>query len=175
MTLEDLKPFCSTDEMRENLMNPWTRDGFTWATDGRVMIRVPAMDDVPENKSAPDTKTIWIFDKSTDPDFRELPQIPLNQELECPMCEGENPSGKFQCKSCGCKEVVCEKCGGTGRTTSSISVPLGNRLANNLYLIKLAKLPGVKIDFRDRENDMLPFAFIFDGGEGILMVMKGVR
>ena len=44
MTTEQLQAFCSTDPMRPDLTKPFARAGFTWATDGRVLVRVATID-----------------------------------------------------------------------------------------------------------------------------------
>lgn len=54
MTKDDLKPFCLKGEAYgalEALLVPWTKDGFTYATNGHILIRVPAMDDVPADQT----------------------------------------------------------------------------------------------------------------------------
>lgn len=44
--LKLLQTFCSTDLTRPNLQQPFTINGDTYATDGRIVIKVPAVEGV---------------------------------------------------------------------------------------------------------------------------------
>jgi hypothetical protein len=55
----NLPPFCARkSDCRYYLRRPWSRDGHTYATDGRIAVRVPRRDDIPENEEAPDLERI---------------------------------------------------------------------------------------------------------------------
>jgi len=55
----DLSYFCSLELARPYIMQPWTRAGFTYATDGHIMVRVPARADVPDNSEVPDAERVF--------------------------------------------------------------------------------------------------------------------
>lgn len=62
----DYAPWCSLDPHRPNLRNPWTRDGFTWATNGHVLIRTGVNKLVGENERAPSPERVLAgFDAAT--------------------------------------------------------------------------------------------------------------
>jgi len=42
----DLQRFCGTDETRPYLLKPFTRCGKTYATDGRIVVRIPPQDGI---------------------------------------------------------------------------------------------------------------------------------
>ena len=51
MTREDLQPWCYDDpEYRQGMIStPYSQDGYTIATNGHVLIRIPRMNDVARN------------------------------------------------------------------------------------------------------------------------------
>lgn len=65
MTKDDLKPFCLKGEAYgahlKALLVPWTKDGFTYATNDHILIRVPAMDDVPADQTGRVPKAENLF------------------------------------------------------------------------------------------------------------------
>lgn len=85
----DLKPFCGTDETRPYLLKPFSFEDRTYATDGRIMVRVPRMADVPEiTKHADWNKPMEGIDTVTlSPLSLTLPPKPPHGE-ECSACDG---------------------------------------------------------------------------------------
>jgi hypothetical protein len=49
----DLTQFCSKDKHLFSMMAPFSLAGFTWATDGSILVRVPMRSDIPEVCNAP--------------------------------------------------------------------------------------------------------------------------
>ena len=65
MKKEDLMKFCCP--YLKTLREPWTHDGFTYATDGRVLIRIPEKKSIRANPNAPTNGVIKYFKKSPSP------------------------------------------------------------------------------------------------------------
>ncbi len=159
-----LKQFCADDD-RRNIEHPWTRDGFTYCTDGRIIIRQPGRADVPENPSAPNAAGLW-----KDFDMPQIADIHESLWLSLP----EFPPVMFEpCEACGEAGMIgpgCDECEG-GQIALPESVRVHRRLISNYYLAKLALLPNVRIA-PDVGPPTSPMLFRFDGGDGLLM---GVR
>lgn len=122
----DLKSWCDTEPSRYALQEPFTVGDHTYATDGRHLIRVKAID-IPKPKGrVPDVEDLnWpAFDSAT---FKTLSRgevyVPTFQpgiclacrgkEIRCTKCDGE---GYFGC-DCNCDhcdyEEECSNCGGS--------------------------------------------------------------
>ncbi|MCT4492764.1 hypothetical protein [Bosea minatitlanensis] len=79
----DLSHFVCLEEDRPHLQQPWTRGRFTYATDGRIMVRVPARIDVQENADAPEAERILsklTFGGNCDRAIPDLPPLRFAQE-----------------------------------------------------------------------------------------------
>ena len=113
----DLTPFCEDDEedARLFLQNPFSAGEFTYATDGRVLIRVPRRDGVGDG--GPNLEEILpVLEKALSE--RAFGRLPPCETIPgktwppgtCPDCKG---SGKFKnCTKCeGTGEVACGECG----------------------------------------------------------------
>lgn len=192
---ELLRSFCSRDPSRFILMDPFTlADGWTYATDGMVVIRVkgfefkpgkdvtpPRVDKLQEWSSVPRTVVV------------DLPELPPPQRVACAECSG---TGKLEfCRECngrgvlecdmghehectGCNgktapkpDAKCFECDGTGRVEApAVPVRVGRMLLADVYLRKLAALPGLQLF----DNGGTPSGayFMFEGGEGIVMGMR---
>ena len=56
----DLTPFCARPESnRCQIESPWSRGKWTYATDGKIVVRVPRDPEVPENKLAPSAMPLF--------------------------------------------------------------------------------------------------------------------
>src|SRR6266852_1217892 len=110
----DLKSFCETDPdtSRKWLLKPLSSKDWSYATDGRIIVRVPRCPDVPEDEEA-GKKCDLLFEKaSPKPSFAPAPKIelpPAMQDEECASCDGRGHI--HDCPTCGCK---CPDCNGTG-------------------------------------------------------------
>lgn len=170
MTTEDLKPFCSTDKTRPGICEPWSDDRYTYATDGRVLLRVEKIEGVGPHDGTPNNMNmeklgfpVYISDLKWVP----LPSdIPGPEAVACSMC---NNSGFHYCQ-CG-HEHQCEWCKGEGEIHMTVKMMIEYRKFDAEYIRKLAKLPALRVasKFGDR-SAALPFSF--DGGIGLLMPMK---
>lgn len=119
MELAVLQKFCSIDESRPIITKPFTRGEFTYATDGHIGIRVPALPEFPHNDLAPKIEERWIdidaYSEYAPPDLSTttFPETPTDEELEsikCDKCDGE---GEIYCHHCG-YENECKECSGEG-------------------------------------------------------------
>jgi hypothetical protein len=138
----DLQQFCSTDETRHYLLNPFSRDGFTYATNGHIMVRVALRPDVPDvdkkfNQEGPlkDLESATFFR----PSF-ELPPKPVRGE--CPTCEGRG--FKHNCPGCECQ---CGTCDGSGESDGErlFSTSIGPKIFALNYVRQVLSLPGIEL------------------------------
>jgi hypothetical protein len=163
----DLEKFCSTDLTRPYLMKPFTIGEWTYATNGRICVRVPAMAEWPSIE-----KTIAAPELFAAPvtEFRPLPKIefpPPDEDDECESCNGRGC--EHDCPDCEC---ICEQCNGTGEVPpySNVSVEIGNGIYAGRYIHLLQSLPSVEIGPPHKRERM---QFRFAGGEGCLMPRNG--
>ena len=168
IAIELLKKFCSTDTTRLAINSPFSQEQWTYATDGRVIVRVPRLADVPENEKAPKNidENIWRKNPGLT-GWQDLPTYPKPTEVECETCGG---GGVHEC-SCG-DSHGCANCDGSGIVPEPVvGVKIGRQHAANNYLHLLSELPSVKIS-ESAVDEHHALHFIFDGGEGLLMPYK---
>ncbi len=165
MTPAELQPFCSTDENRPSLALPFFCNGWIYATDGRVIVRVPCDDDrfgggeLSSRTDTPDAAALFRWTKG--PAAVGLPSgLPSPSEVPCPDCEG-----------CGGKECdmghthECPKCGGDGVVTVDPAVEIGGMFFGCRRLRLIAALPGVQLWPTPGQSVCV---FTFEGGDGLL-------
>ena len=173
ITLDMMLPFCSDDECRYAISKPFTIGEWTYATDGKVMLRVPSSAvNVPQDAdfNPPNAAVIFKFHDWENKDgYNSIPEIPeWPATIVCKHCEG---FGIIECSHCG-SMVECTSCGGEGETEPfPLPMLVGDVLFNVKYLMLLATLPGVKVRRGSNPADKLA-TFIFDGGDGVLMGFK---
>lgn len=101
----DLQRFCAIDDIRDYLLKPWRFDGWVYATNGHICVRVPdnGSPDTPERTSKhPKAHELFVNTFGDGPDFLPMPDLPAGEE--CPSCKG---AGLFSAKK-------CEACDGEG-------------------------------------------------------------
>lgn len=182
----DLQSFCAKDDIHSYMLEPFVIDGFTYATNRHIVVRVPGGEARPD-QSLPD-RTVAAVRKlfaTEHTDFQSLPEIP--EPETCPDCEGTGRIEEGECPDCGGlgefthgnHDYECKECDGTGEVHS---VDCSNRDCNDgvlfqpmqigaakfqvCYLFLISKLPNARISV---PNDRDAAAFTFDGGEGRLM------
>ena len=164
----DLAPFCEkADGYRLNIKRPFSRAGFTWATDGRILVRVPLRADVEENPNAPHAER--LFPDLADVTFAPLPSVKwpeMPTRAECKWCEGRGT--QHDCPHCTC---TCNECEGTGKDISAAGVIVRGLHFNVAYIRLLLALPGLEFTTKPKEGQPAPFRF--EGGEGVLVPMRG--
>jgi hypothetical protein len=149
----DLKPFCAKD--REEIQKPWSHGGYTWATNGHIIIRVPENKDIPDNPKAPDGMKVWPKEPE---EYFDIPAIP--------------PVKYDPCQWCGEYEGVCEECYGEARFERREGIRIGPTLYSSIYLRMIENFPEIKFGPHIiKPGDRRPSAaiFKFKGGEGLLM------
>lgn len=171
ISLELLQTFCGTDESQIVFTKPFSDDLWTYASDGRILVRVPKMEH-PANEAPklaemlPKVQEIFSSEIS-DGNFMELPKEPEHRwGEECDACDG---TGKTS------TERDCDNCY-EGRKFGDLAIDFGTQKLNPIYLLKLAELPNVRAacakDLSDLSSNKAAVTFVFDGGDGRLMGMK---
>lgn len=173
LTVEQMKPFCSTELSRPYLHTPFSLGEFTVATNGHILVRVPRMANVAEISQILSVDALFH-----DPvkGYRELGRldIPVVAETieKCGDCNGRGTYGHaHDCPDCTCDET-CEECNGTGKVTRipKISVEIGGLIFDAKYVRMLLALPNLQIEGRLKKAERMRFTF--DGGDGALMPMR---
>lgn len=167
----DLQPFCGEPEAcwRHAIGEPWIADGWKYATDLRMLVRLPAGPGrKPDN--VPDAASLF---SDFDPELCK-DQLPIwdgslyeyQEDCDYPQCHGGKISGGK--RSCN----VCQGKGWTPETMATTVEFQGFNFDGNLVQI-VHGLPGVKgyvkplTVGRDAHGQL---QFIFgDGGQGMLM------
>ena len=167
----DLTVFCSGPD-RPIFMTPWTRDGYTYATDGHVLVRVPHWDDIPNNDKAPDVAGRYAFKKPVAEPV-EIPALPPPELEPCPWCDDEEDG-----EECfGCTEARnCTGWKGGGIVRKRVEVTVGGVLYADRYIELIKELPGLKFypaPYSGANRKANAAYFTFDGGDGLLMPLKG--
>jgi len=164
IAIADLLKFCTTS-WRETLKSPFSRAGYTWATDGHIMLRVALRDDVPENDDAPRVEKVW-----TDYNGEFVPvtpfKLPSPSEFECDACRGRGT--KHDCPNCQC---MCRQCAGSGKDGSNIFISVGPSAVSWRSAALMMTLPALEVEVPAvATQDRLHFQFA--GGEGIVMLAE---
>ena len=166
ITLDQLKTFCAHDGERLTINRPFSQDSWTYATDGRMIIRVPRMADVPEYDDSPKEIDARVF--AAHPitgNWFKIPDGLSDKPNKCDNCKG---SGKFQCD---CENIHdCGKCDGSGNSPKETAIKVGSQFAGHLLLKRLTGLPNVEIC--NGKEKLSALGIRFDGGEGRLMPIK---
>ena len=168
MKLDELKSFCGseiTEPFREYLHAPFSRGDFTFATDGKIMVRVSRVRSI--TAEAKEIKHLYRpLEGLQGAEFRVLPRaiLPEVRTEECDVCEGRGTL--HDCPDCECG---CEKCNGTGDQNEKISVAVDGVPFALRYIKKLLALPHIAVAKAEFEK---PLLFQFLGGVGSLMPLR---
>jgi hypothetical protein len=165
----NLQPFCSTDASRPGLLQPFSLGGYTYATNGQILVRVPRREDVPERVAAPNPTR--HFADVSHVSWRPLRtvNIPAAIKKPCPSCDGRGT--EHDCPNCECE---CDDCGGSGTVVGLASISIGAGPFNAEYVRLLASLPGILVpETVEAGPNPPPMPFKFDGGDGVLMGLTG--
>ncbi len=174
MSSLDLAKFCSLPPLRLNLERPFSIGEYTFATDSRIIVRVPRIPDVavPEDQTiAQKVLSLFAdFDDSVLAPFTPVP-LPAARTHVCDTCYGIGELKHADCPNC--TGHTCHDCDGTGKGD-----PYGHQSGyfrgatfDLYYWSLLQELPGLCLPRTCHEQDPLPFSF--DGGVGYLMPMLG--
>ncbi len=121
----DITKFCAEEDGRYGLSRPWSKDGWRYATDGRIVVRVPT--DEPDSERAMCAELLPLFAGRALTEDREHWQlVPTHdgkgKDWEEPACCGADDPPKA-CKRWGkCSYSEDGKCTNTvkGRTFGPI-------------------------------------------------------
>lgn len=131
MTLDDLKKFSADkDDPHWYIREPWTRDGYTYATNGHILVCVPAVAYALENDRAPDIAALMA--KQAEPTaWLPVPEVMTPALEECPGCHGDKVCLCSRCDS----EHDCGRCSGAGEVEPKPNpVAVGNAYFADKYL-----------------------------------------
>ncbi len=143
-TLLDLQAYCSTDPRRAKQLGvPWSDGSYSYACDGRMLLRVPRRSEIAERDTAPGVAHL-VAGTSGEEHF-PLPLQPL--------------------------PAACAECDGTGLVPMVVPVGFGPQYISNLYLARLHALPGARLANHPSDKNG-PLHFHFDGGDGVVMPIK---
>lgn len=166
----DLMQFClKNDGIRPYLEKPFRIGNHTYATNGHVLVRVPA-EDGDEPLSSGGLKLMQA----------SLEKI-LAYQLDAvyaPLCVLLPPTGTRECSNCGGygkweaergKFISCEDCDGAGKVEKQTSVSIAGVPFQAKYIAQIAALPEAEFP-TNPINDPCPFRFA--GGSGAIMPMR---
>lgn len=158
----NLKPFCNTnneDMFQAKTSLPFHQGGWTYATDRRIILRLPQRRDIKE-----------VSDKPPDLNKSKLPWIHDNVSQWIPLPTEIPPLLKEKCY-CGGDYKECLDCNGSGEEEKPEAVPVGGKLISNKYLLLIKTLPNPMLA-PDATKNLEACLFKFDGGVGLIMPMR---
>jgi hypothetical protein len=183
----DLQQFCVKEEKDtewlKSLMKPWVANGWEYAADCGIAIRIPTTKSAtppPEchRNYHPEIERSFATDAIPEDELTPWPQRNICETCNgtgvkgtqiCSKCNGD---GYFLCSECG-SEAECPKCGRSGHVPRKCSDCGGKNLVqmDSCYVSatnyqRINTLPNL----RYKENNNNPIYFRFDGGEGSVMI-----
>lgn len=166
MTLTDLQSII--DSLPESPQawqrKPFTISPHTYATDGRIMVRVPEIHGADIIDARTTVNVAYLFRDPVDLSREiQVADITVDAPMEtCGRCDGD---GKYECGTCGHEHDPCPECAGRGeKVPGSTRIKIGGAEFLFRYVRILKTLAGCSIVV----NGMDPAAFRFDGGDGLL-------
>lgn len=192
VTLQTLKRFCHVS--RPLMAEPFSQGEYSYATDGKIAIRIQRLDVIGEKTGAPQMDRLPWDHKDIDGwlgfpyyDTTTLDKCGVCHGIgtirDCPECDGdgvvlldnEYNEYEFTCQTCTGDSSLpgdliearnCPVCGGTGTDLSAVISWGAGHIAITL-LEKIKSLPDARLSLIG--DGCVPFMFIFLGGEGIVM------
>ena len=155
----NLKPFCAKPGGRYSLDAPFVIGGWLYATDGAVIVRIPATSepDVGLERKVPRKLEAYLPTVADDATWHAFPKV-----KECLPCAGH-----------GFIDVPCPTCGQDTKKMcecKATAIRLGPAEVAEYYASLIASLPGVQYVKPATANDIVRFRF--DGGEGSVMPLQ---
>jgi hypothetical protein len=192
-----LQKFCEIDSLR-GLDKPVVWNGFVYATDGKIAIRVRAEDGEPNsvekscfNKIDGFNKIDEYLGKESEKEYMPL-DIELPAPIKCNNCKGTGAIsrctkcegiGVTECPTCG-QDIKCEYCDGDGHGSAFdetcmcakcngtgegfLPVAIGTEKFQRRYLALLQSLPA-PVEIAIDPDHSKPALFRFPEGSGALM------
>ena len=165
---ELLAQFCSQDDNKPHMQEPWSEDNSSYATDGHVIVCTNRLTDVKENENAPKNISNAVFKLlfaqasnfvSIHSSFcQQVSQLP--NYTACSTCQG---SGSCSCHACN-NDHNCGECQGIGAKPTTL-LAFGRTFKVKQLQLILA-LPNLNWDLTV-DDARIPFKFT--GGSGIIV------
>ena len=188
----NLEKFCSEDENRTKINHPFCHNGYKYATDGKIVIRIP-LDDLERGISIINNNVTDILKEFSWCEEKEEIKIPTisaitkqvcgkckGEKTKCPECDGEgevetwNTYNEYTntCATCdGDEYIPCPQCSDLGiETNKNHYVDFPDFKMNVFYLNLIKELPELKM-YNLINTKWLKY-FSFTGGEGLLAVLR---
>lgn len=158
MKTVNLYVFVSKEEGRPAIQRPWSENGFTFATNGKLLIRVSDKDyPALPNPEAPKvgSRFAWNHASLDEAFWRDLPEIP--------------PRKFADCKECG-----MDDCDPNDRCPVIERVTINGVGLNNHLLADLVRFDKVQVHIPDNidPEKIAPIPVRFEGGLGYIMPLK---
>lgn len=163
----DLMPFCGPSGTRYSMSEPWVRKGWVYATNGRVAIRCPVDDIVPDSPANTVAEpAAQLFDECLDVSKCANPW----PDPACLQCGGFGVVNRAR----DGKEVPCLHCDGKKRYAGEVLykayLMVGVHRISAEWEGLICNLPNVRWQSSVAAHRPLPF--VFDGGQGLVMPMQ---
>ena len=178
----------------ERYSAPWSRGEWSYATDGKMAIRAPRLDEFGEREETDGTSAYidTLAAAAAGPTWYDVPANLPAAPGPCPKCHGVPVVTCEACDGAGTVEwefshrgrtydliddcpicdgegrIECTECGGAGKGVEP-AVEVGPALIRADYLRLLASLPGCRLAPAD---GWAPVVFEFDGGRGAVMPVR---
>jgi len=182
----NLLDFCNKDDPRPYVNKPIRSNGFLYATNGHLFVRVNDDESVEcadwhvdgicraldEHIRCSNLENMVDFSLLNIPEPKKCNCGDLDfQDVDCDDCEGvgnfNHGEHEYECKECdgtgkvSVKAMPCQTCNNTH--TLPDFVKIGENSFNAKYIRLIATLPSVKISTIPVANQ---HGFVFDGGQG---------
>jgi hypothetical protein len=174
----NLLEFCEHNAFRRPIAEPFVQDGYLYATDARIAIRIPTKQSNTEREDGaryPRMADIFTGLKPVqsrwhaEEGWLQWPTKPLEiptptdakQGVVCPICLG---GGEYWTDG---DTRRCVYCDGDGYLSLYDNASLGPACFSGMYWRLIARLPNVW--YREPKNAGKPLWFRFAGGDGVLM------
>lgn len=159
-------------------MRPFNADGYTYATDAAIIVRVPELPEWEAKENGPKPPNVAQvyrdFPVRNDPRFVPLPGTPTGEEMvTCRTCRGSGAGLTYYYEP-----MTCGNCDGEKTILNMECFPIGCREVAMHLVLKMCRLPGllVAVEYVYERNSLpvenQPLPFIFDGGDGLVMPMR---
>jgi hypothetical protein len=171
-----LRKFCGEGGLTYDDRRPFARDGFCWATDAVILVRIPleTVNSVPRPGEVPYPDVLAAWTGKTKP-----VQVGFNadamfvtweppRDIESDLCWVCGADGRMVCTECN-DESRCPCCYGVGKVYWPRTLMIGTAKIQTRYYELIGELPSPTFVIPGPGEDQNAISFRFDGGEGLLM------